>query len=61
MKLQTYLELKRIGKTRAAKELSITRTYLYEILGKRMIPGRKLAQKIVEWSEGDVRYEDLWS
>jgi hypothetical protein len=60
MKLGTYIELKKISKTRAAKELQITRTYLYEILGNRMIPGRKLAQKISQWSQGDVRYEDLW-
>ena len=61
MKLKTYLELKKISTTRAAKELGVTRTYLYEIMGKRMIPGRQLAQRIITWSQGDVRYEDLWS
>jgi hypothetical protein len=61
MKLKTYIELKRISKTRVAKELRITPTYVYEILASRMIPGRKLAQRIVEWSQGDVRFEDLWS
>ena len=61
MKLTTYLELKRISNSRATKELRISRQYLYEILRGRMKPGRKLGQRIVEWSQGDVRYEDLWN
>jgi hypothetical protein len=60
MKLTTYLELKKIPKTRAAKQLKITRTYLYDIMRGRMGPGRKLAQRIIQWSDGDIRYEDLW-
>lgn len=60
MTLKTYLQLKKISTTRAAKELQVTRTYLYEIIAKRMIPGRILAQRIVQWSNGDIRYEDMW-
>ena len=60
MKLKDYIELKRIGKTRVAKELKITPTYVYEILAERMIPGRKLAQRIIEWSQGAVTFQDLW-
>lgn len=60
MTFKTYLQVKKISTTRAAKELGVTRTYLYEIIARRMIPGRKLAQKIVAWSNGDIRYEDLW-
>lgn len=60
MKLNDYLEFKRISKTRAAKELGITRKYIHDILAGRMGPGRKLATKIINWSDGAVRYEDLW-
>ena len=60
MKLNDYLKFKSISKTRAAKELKITRTYLYDIISGRMGPGRKLAQRIIKWSNEDVRYEDLW-
>jgi len=60
MKLKDYIEFKRIGKTRVAKDLKITRQYLYEILKGNMSPGRKLAQRIAEWSENAVTFQDLW-
>ena len=60
MKLQDYLKYKSIKIPEAAKQLKITRAYLYEIIGERKIPGRKLAQKILKWSEGNIRFEDLW-
>jgi DNA-binding XRE family transcriptional regulator len=61
MKLISYLQYKRVSKTRAAKELNITRQYLYQIMSGKMGPGRKLAIKILKWSDGEVRFEDLWS
>ena len=60
MKLKEYLEWKRVGKSRAAKELKISRQYLFEILRERMIPGRELAQRIVEWTGNSVTFQDLW-
>ena len=60
MKLKEYLEWKQIAKGVAAKELKISRQYLYEILRGRMIPGRDVAQEIVKWSQGTVTFQDLW-
>jgi hypothetical protein len=60
MLLKEYLKTERIGMTRAAKELRVHKTYLYEIVGRRMPPGRKLAQRIVEWSKRKITLEDLW-
>jgi DNA-binding XRE family transcriptional regulator len=60
MKLNDYLKLKGMTKTQAAKELGITRKYIHEILAGKMGPGRKLATRIIEWSQGAIRYEDLW-
>jgi len=60
MKLKDYINLKRITKREVAKDLEITPTYVYEILAGRMIPGRKLAQRIVEWSDNAVTFQDLW-
>jgi len=59
-KLNEYFILKNIDKNHAAKELTITKAYLYEILGGRTVPGRVLAQRIVKWSNGDIRFDDLW-
>ena len=61
MKITDYFQLKNIDKNQAAKELQITKAYLYELLGNRMKPGRKLAQRIIIWSNGDIRFDDLWS
>jgi len=60
MKLKEYLEWKQIAKGVAAREIKISRQYLYEILRGRMIPGRKVAQQIVEWTHGYVTFEELW-
>jgi DNA-binding XRE family transcriptional regulator len=60
MKLNDYLKLKGMTKTQAAKELEITRKYIHEIMAGKMGPGRKLATRIIEWSQGAIRYEDLW-
>lgn len=61
MKLKTYLEFKQKSMHMAAKELGITRSWMYEVLMERKPPGRKLALRIVEWSDGAVRLEDLWN
>jgi len=60
MKLKEYLEWKQIPKGAAAKEIKISRQYLYEILRERMIPGRELAQRIVKWTGNSVTFQDLW-
>ena len=60
MKLESYLKLTKKGKTQAAKELNINRQYLHYILRGLNIPGRKLAMRIKEWSDGAVGYDDMW-
>ena len=60
MNLKTYLEFKQIPVKRGAAELKIARGYLHEIISGKRPPGRKLAQRIVDWTDGAVRYEDLW-
>ncbi|MBW1678373.1 MAG: helix-turn-helix domain-containing protein [Deltaproteobacteria bacterium] len=60
MKLQTYLKLNGIGITEAAKQLGCTRQWIHEIISGRQPAGRKMAIKIVKWTDGEVRLEDLW-
>ena len=59
-KLEVYLRLTKKTKAQAAKELTINRQYLHYILTGKAIPGRKLAQRIREWSDGAVSFDDLW-
>lgn len=60
MKLKTYLEFKQIPVKEAAMQLKIARGYMHEILSEKRPPGRKLAQRIIDWSGGAVTYQDLW-
>ena len=60
MELKTYLEFKRIGVADAADQLEVTRQHLYAVLSGRYEPGRKLALKIVEWSDNAVTLQDMW-
>lgn len=60
MKLSEYIEQREISVIDAARELGVSRGYLYEILGDRRIPGRKMATKIKEWSQNLVKFDDLW-
>ena len=46
--------------TEAAKELDVSREWLSQIMHKKKIAGRVLAQRIEEWSEGAVKPGDLW-
>jgi plasmid maintenance system antidote protein VapI len=61
MKLKTYLEFKQKSVRQVAKDLGVTRSWLYEVVNERQPAGRKLALRIVEWSGGAVRLEDLWA
>lgn len=60
MKLSTYLKLNDIPIDLASKQLGVSKAYVYELVSERKAPGRKLAQQIIEWAKGDIRYEDLW-
>lgn len=60
MKLNDYIVWKQLSKKVVAKDLKISRQRLWEIINKNP-PGRKLAMRIVDWSDGQVRFEDLWN
>jgi predicted DNA-binding transcriptional regulator AlpA len=60
MKLETYMKFNGITVREAANQLGRTPAWIYEIVSGRKTPGSKLARKIVDWSEGEVRFEDLW-
>lgn len=60
MEIKKYIEYKNISVGETAKQLGITRAYVYELISRRRAPGRKLALKILKWSDGDIRFEDLW-
>lgn len=59
MKLKKYLEIYQITQGQAAKALDITRTYLNAIANNKEEPGRNLVEKIVAWTDGEVRSDDL--
>jgi plasmid maintenance system antidote protein VapI len=59
MKLKKYLEIYEITQGQAAKELNITRTYLNAIVNNKEEPGRNLVEKIVKWTDNEVRSDDL--
>lgn len=59
MKLSEYLKFKKITQTAACKEIGISRQMLNYILNGRARPGVDVIKKIISWSNGDVRFEDL--
>jgi len=60
MKLQEYIEARRLSMPEAAKQLGISRGYLYMLISNGREAGKKTAFKIIEWSQGMIRLEDLW-
>ena len=60
MELKKYIEARKLTIDKAASELGISRGYLYELVSRRMLVGRKTGSKIIAWSDGMVTFEDLW-
>ena len=60
MELKEYIEARRLSMPEAAKQLGISRGYLYMLIGNGREAGKKTAFKIIEWSQGMIRLEDLW-
>ena len=60
MKLNKYRQFVKKTQAECAKELEITVVYFSEIERNVNQPGRKLADKIISWSDGMIGYEDLW-
>lgn len=58
MELSAYLAIKRIQKKSFAHSLGITRQHLRRVLIKEMC-SKKLAQKIVEMTDGHVKINEL--
>ena len=60
MNLKTYREKKGKTQKEVAEVLGITIPYYSDIERGVFPAGRKLAQDIVEWSEGQIKFDDLW-
>ena len=59
MKLQDYLQKRKMSVAEAADELGYTRQRLYQVMSGSYPPGRVLALKIIEWSKGKVDLKSL--
>jgi DNA-binding XRE family transcriptional regulator len=44
-----------------AQELQISRQYVSDIETKKVKPGRKLTEKIIDWSDKQITIADLWN
>ncbi len=60
MELKKYLESNYITKRGFAKKLGVTESTLYNIISGRAYPAAKVAQKIVELTNGEVTFEELF-
>ncbi len=60
MELREYIQHREITIEKAAGELGVSRGYLHEILAGRTVAGRKLAFKIIKWSQNIIKLQDLW-
>ncbi len=60
MKLRQYREKTKLTQKVVAEHLKITTTYYSDIERGIYKPGRKLADKIIKWTDGKVGYKDLW-
>jgi len=59
MNLKKYLEVYGISQTDAAKALGVHRKYFWRVVNGKISPGRKLAEKIIAFTDGEVRSDDL--
>lgn len=60
MDLEDYIDLKGVKKKYFAKQLGITPQALSKIVSGKGAPRKKTAQKIVELTNGEVTFEDLF-
>lgn len=59
MKLQDYRKLLGLSRAKAAAQLGTTGVTIYRWETGRMYPSVSVANRVVEWSKGAVRLEDL--
>ncbi len=57
-KLERYLKLKKISKSQAARELGISRQYVY-MLADGYPAGKKTAMRVAQWSEGFIQATEI--
>jgi len=60
MGLKEYLESHCMIKARFAKKLGITSATLHRMIAGKTYPSAKTAQRIVELTNGEVTFEDLF-
>lgn len=59
MDLREYLFRKRISVTEFARQIDFARAYLNQVVSKRRIPGKKMAEIIEHATNGEVTLKDL--
>lgn len=59
MKLKEWMKENKVTCTMMQDDLRYGRDYLYKIIGERMVPGKKLATVISEYTGGSVSLKDL--
>lgn len=60
MKFCEFLNCQKISKSRAARELGRSRSYISDISNEKIRPGRVLAEEIYKWSKGEVTFYDFY-
>ena len=59
MKLKEWMKKNNKTVREMQNELRYGRDYLYKVVGEKIIPGKKLATSISEYTEGKVSIKDL--
>ena len=54
MILREYINYKALRINHVAKQLGISRSYVYDLINYKHYPSRKLALRIEEWSKGEI-------
>ena len=59
--LKEYREKIKQTQQQVADSLGISRQYVSDLERKSVMPSRKLAEKIVMWSEKQITFAELWN
>lgn len=59
MKLKQWLKKYDISVKQMENDLMYGKNYLYKVIGGKILPGKKLATIISEYTEGEVTLKDL--
>ena len=59
MKLKEWMKKNKVTALKMENDLRYGRNYLYKIIGEKILPGKKLAVVISEYTKGDVTLDDL--